>query len=193
MAKRRLQPTAAIPVIEQIPVTLDPGEEARLTALAARFLAAEPALNATAAFGTEVAAGSLPGPCVLIEDHSAISLFSREQLAIYDYRALLLAGDDDTVVIGTSHNAVFESYCRDVLQLGAADVEVASASPARARRSLGLSAAEDAALLARLAARARRAGCGAAGRSRGSPPRRHLRRGSAPAWAGRRRGLPVHR
>ena len=158
MARRRLHPTAAIPIVEQIPVALDAPERARLAALAERLLAAEPALNATAAFGANVAAGSLSGPCVLIEDHSAISLFSREQLAVYDYRALLLAGAGDTLVIGTARNAAFEAYCRDLLRLGNADIEVITVAPSKAMRSLAVAAADDASLVARLAARCRRAG-----------------------------------
>ncbi len=155
MGKRRLQPTAAIPIVEQIPVVLDADEKSRLTALAARLLADEPALNSTAAFGANVAAGCLPVPCVVIEDHSAIALFSREQLAIYDYRALLLAGTGDVLLVGTSRNEIFERYCREFLGLGKVDVEVVRAPSLKAAGSLALYAADDVSLVARLAARAR--------------------------------------
>lgn len=158
MAKRRLQPTAAIPVVEQIPVTLEAAERARLKALAGRLLAAEPALNATAAFGAAVAPGCQAGPAVLIEDHSTITLFSRAQLSIYDYRALLLAGQGDTLVIGTARNEVFEDYCRSCLGLGDAGIEVTAVSSPQAGGSLALAAAEDRPLLARLAARGRQGG-----------------------------------
>lgn len=158
MEKRRLQPTAAIPVVEQIPVNLDQAERRRLRRLAQDLLVSEPALNATAVFAPNVTAGCLPGPAVLIEDHSAISLFTRQQLAVYDYRPLLLAGTGDTVVIGVCRNPTFESYCRDVLRLGAPEVRMVAAASAKASRSLALCAADDAALVTRLAARARRAG-----------------------------------
>jgi hypothetical protein len=158
MAKRRLQPTAAIPVVEQIPVTLETAERERLKALAGRLLADEPALNATAAFGAAVAPGCRPGPAVLIEDHSTITLFSRTQLSIYDYRALMLAGQGDTLVIGTARNEVFEDYCRSCLGLGDAAIEVTAASSPQAGGSLALAAAEDPPLVARLAARARQGG-----------------------------------
>ncbi len=158
MAKRRLHPTAAIPVVEQIPVTLETAERERLKALAGRLLAAEPALNATAAFGAAVTSGCGPGPTVLIEDHSTITLFSRAQLSIYDYRALLLAGQGDTLVIGTARNEAFEDYCRNDLGLGDTRIEVTAVESLQAGGSLALAAAEDRALMTRLAARARQGG-----------------------------------
>ena len=44
--KRRFQPTAAIAVIEQVPIALGEGERTRIADIGRRLLASEPALNA---------------------------------------------------------------------------------------------------------------------------------------------------
>ncbi len=154
--KRRFQPTAAISVIEQVPITLDDGERARISAIGRRLLASEPALNATAAFGHGVAAGQGPWPALVIEDHSAIALFEKSGDGAYSYRGLLLAGDGDIVLIGVPRIAAFEAYCREHLGLGA--VEVLSLRTSDPGKPLALRAAEDDALIARLGRRAREVG-----------------------------------
>ena len=83
-----------------------------------RLLAAEPALNATAAFGSLVTPGLGPWPAVVIEDHSAIALFEESGDWPYSYRSLLLAADGDIVLIGVPRIEAFEDYCRDYLKLG---------------------------------------------------------------------------
>ncbi len=154
--KRRFQPTAAIAVIEQVPITLDDGERARIAAIGRRLLASEPALNATAAFGHGVAAGQGPWPALVIEDHSAIALFEESGDWAYSYRGLLLAGDGDIVLIGVPRITAFETYCRAHLGLGLA--EVLSPRSADPGKPLALRAAEDDALIARLGRRTREAG-----------------------------------
>jgi len=132
--KRRLQPTVAVSVIEQVPVSLDAAERARLARLADTLRAAEPAVDATAFFGAQVSAGLGPGPTAVIEDHSAIRLFEEVGDLAYAYRSLLLGGRDDVVLIGVPRNPAFETYCRETLGLG--PVEVLGPRPDAAGRSL---------------------------------------------------------
>jgi hypothetical protein len=143
-------------VIEQVPITLDDGERARIAAIGRRLLASEPALNATEAFGHGVAAGQGPWPALVIEDHSAIALFEESGDWAYSYRGLLLAGDGDMVLIGVPRNAAFEAYCREHLGLGAA--KILSPRSDDPGKPLAQRAGEDDALVARLARRAREAG-----------------------------------
>lgn len=151
--KRRLRATAAITVIEQIPVVLDEGERKRITDIGRRLLAAEPALNATAAFGSLVTSGLGPWPAVVIEDHSAIALFEEGRDWAHSYRSLLLAADGDIVLIGVPRIEAFEDYCRDFLKLGR--VRILCPRSVSSPRPLARRAAEDEALIAQLAKRAR--------------------------------------
>ncbi len=153
--KRRLRQTAAITIIEQMPISLDVRERARIEALARELAAAEPALGVASPFGARVASGCMCAPSVVIEDHSAIALFERAGDLAYGYRALLLAGQSDFVVIGIPRNEAFESYCRDVLGLGR--IDILATGPARPGRPLMICASEDRALVGRLAAAARTA------------------------------------
>lgn len=151
--KRRLQLTAAITVIEQIPVVLDEGERKRIANIARRLLAAEPTLNATAAFGSLVTSGLGPWPAVVIEDHSAIALFEEGGDWAHSYRSLLLAADGDIVLIGVPRIEAFENYCRDFLKLGR--VQVLCPPPVALPRPLAQRATEDDSLIEQLAERAR--------------------------------------
>lgn len=151
--KRRFRPTAAITVIEQIPVVLDECERKRITDIGRRLLAAEPTLNATAAFGSLVTSGLGPWPAVVIEDHSAIALFEESGDWPYSYRSLLLAADGDIVLIGVPRIEAFEDYCRDFLKLGR--VRILCPRSVASPRSLAQRAAEDDALITQLAERAR--------------------------------------
>jgi len=154
--KRRLQPTVAVSVVEQIPASLDAAEQARLARLADTLRAAEPALDATAFFGAQVSAGLGPGPTAVIEDHSAIRLFEEVGDLAYAYRSLLLGGRDDVVLIGVPRNPAFETYCRETLGLG--PVEVLGPRPDAAGRSLTRRVLNDEDLMSELARRAQRHG-----------------------------------
>jgi hypothetical protein len=153
---RRMRPHPSLPIVEHFPVR--PSDAARRGAsdLAHRLLAAEPALSATKPFGPRVATGLGPGPGVFLEDHSWIALFAQRGDVAYSYRALLLAGDGDVVLVGIARNPAFEGYCRDHLGLGRPEILVPAPGPSR--QSLALRAALDEALVARLAALARGAG-----------------------------------
>lgn len=154
--KRRLQPSAAIKVIEQIPVALEPAERERLRRLAHALRASEPALDATAFFGAQVSSGLGPGLTVVIEDHSAISLFEEAGDIAYAYRSLLLGGPDDIVLIGVPRNPAFEAYCSQTLGLG--PVEVLGPRLGTVGKSLTQRALNDPILIDELARRARRHG-----------------------------------
>lgn len=118
-----------IPIVEHLAAELDPADATRVERLAARLLAAEPALGATRVFGPRVSAGVDDGPALLFEDHSEIALFSGGGNANLQYRSLLLAGDGDLVVIGGQRSPDFEAYCRNVLALGAPAVASVARTP----------------------------------------------------------------
>lgn len=152
--RRTIAVTAGIKVIEQIPTRIEETERRRLAGLARRILKADPMLRFRGPFGHNVATGSRPGPCIIIEDHGGIALAGHEEEADYAYRALLLAGAGDTLVIAAPRNSSFENYCRDVLGLGPVAVEVVEAQEGRHRGSLTHRAADDRSLVRRLAERA---------------------------------------
>ena len=153
-ARRRASPS--IPVVEHLPVEIGAAESQRIAALARKLLADEPVLRSTEPFGSNVSPGLGSWPSLVLEDHSGISLYDPEQEAAYAYRALLLAGEGDQVVIGVRRSPAFERYCAEVLRLGAVDILTASA--AWRHRSLAARCLRDPALLERVARYARAAG-----------------------------------
>lgn len=106
-----------LPIVAHRDVTLDPRERERLRHLASDLRAGEPTLTATSTFGPWASPGLGPWPSLVIEDHSWIALFEERGNAAYTYRALLLAGDGDIVVIAEPRCPGFENYCRSVLGL----------------------------------------------------------------------------
>jgi hypothetical protein len=151
----RLQPRPSLPIVEHIPVRLDAAERRRLARIAARLLTQEPTLSATDAFGPRVAAGVTDGPGLMLEDHREVDLFSERDTPL-SYRALMLAGDGDVVVIDCRRDSGFESYGRDELGLGR--VEVLRSSMTVPPQPLARRCAGDPAMLARLVHLARRHG-----------------------------------
>jgi len=143
-----------LPIVAHYDVTLDARE--RLRHLASDLRADEPALSATAAFGPWVSPGLGPWPSLVIEDHSWITLFEERGDAAYTYRALLLAGDGDLVVIAQPRCPGFEDYCRSILRLG--HVEILTPAVSAKPLALAQRCANDAALIGRAADLARRSG-----------------------------------
>lgn len=127
-----------------------------LRQLASKLLADEPVLRSPEAFGSNVSPGLGPWPSLLLEDHSGIALFDPEEETAFAYRALLLAGEGDQVVIGVRRSPPFERYCSDILRLGSVDILTVSA--AWRHRSLAARCLRDPELLDRAAAQARAAG-----------------------------------
>lgn len=151
---------AALPIVEHIPVALRPADLERIERLAETLRASEPALASTAAFGGGVTTGLQDGPALLFEDHAEISLFERRGDASLQYRARLLAGEGDLVLVGGGRSLAFEVYCRDVLELGAAQViGVAPASGAVRQNSLAQRCAQDPRAMGLVVETARRHGC----------------------------------
>ncbi len=124
----------SLPIIEHVPVRFEQADHDRIDQLATRLLKAEPALSTTEVFGASVSTGLEDGPALLFEDHTEIALFQSRGDASLQYRALLLAGDGDIVLIGGQRSPEFEVYCRDVLALGKAKIiSVAPTASARSR------------------------------------------------------------
>ncbi len=144
---------SSIPIVEQITVDLDEHERVRLSRIAAKLLADEPALCSTSPFGPNVAAGLGPWPALVLEDHSAIALFDPDDDVAYAYRALLLAGEGDCLAVSVGKNPAFERYCRERLGLGKVDVLVPRAT--NRQRSLATRCGSDPDFVGHLADRAR--------------------------------------
>ncbi len=154
-----MQTRSLIPVVEHLHVRLEAAEFDRIERIAQELLAAEPALASTAAFGSEVRTGLDDGPALLFEDHAEISLFERRGDASLQYRALLLAGEGDFVLMGALRSPAFEAYCREQLGLGAPQILTVAPAPRAARRdSIAERCARDAEALAAIVDAARRSG-----------------------------------
>ena len=85
----------SLPIVPHLPFRIGENEHRELARLARRLLADEPLLCATGPFGGAVEPGLGPWSALLVEDHSAISLYNPLLAAQYSYRALLLANDND--------------------------------------------------------------------------------------------------
>lgn len=142
-----------LPIVPHYATELDGGERQHVARLADRLLADEPALSSTDAFGADVTTGIGPWPGLVLEDHSAISLFDRANGTKYSQRAMLLAGDGDLVAIRGRRYREFERYCRDLLGIG--DVTVLVPRPATQTTPLSICCAEDAQVRDRLERHAR--------------------------------------
>lgn len=125
-----------LPVLRQFDVRLPDAEHSRLSELAARIAADEPALSCYEVFGREVAVGLDDAPALLFEDHSEIRLFSLPKEALFRYRSMLLAGDGDMVLISGHRNRTFEQYCGDLVGLG--QPGIVTVPPLSRRRLLSL-------------------------------------------------------
>lgn len=156
LSRGKLSPLSCLPIIPQHTVRLTTANRNRAEKLAERLLEDEPRLDNTAAFGPGVAPGLGPWPALVIEDHSAITLFETEGNLAYSYRALLLAGTGDQVVIGVPRSRAFEDYCAGTLGLGRP--EVICLARKDGGEPLAKQAASDEALIAKAAGRARSAG-----------------------------------
>lgn len=149
--------TEAVPIVGHLRPQVSSRRRAHVAVLAERLLAEERHLATIPWIQVDVATGLATGPTLALEDHSAIQL-SREYESdrSLGYRAILLAGDGDSVALARPRNTAFEGYCSDVLGLGSIDVLV----PEHVKPAvpLAVACAEDRQLLSRIAAGARENG-----------------------------------
>ena len=145
-----------LPVIGHYETCLEWDARGRLEALARKIKRVEPELASTAPFGHRVGAGLSPYPSLVLEDHSAITLYETQGDESYSYRACALAGAGDTVVVGIDPCPAFEDYCRHTLGLG--EFDVVTPPPDNRARSLSLRCARDPGFVGRVARKARRFG-----------------------------------
>lgn len=151
------QQLPSLPIVPQMRAKVGDAEREKIARLAEQLLLDEPALDAISHFGPRVTAGIGPGPCLVLEDHSAISLFERVGGDIsYSYRALLLAGEGDLVAVAVPRSPRFEAYCRNLLGLG--KVEVLNPQAGNSQTPLAVRCARDSHLLQRVAEKARQNG-----------------------------------
>ena len=111
-----------IPVVEHLRVDIGDDERHETIRLAEQLKKNDPQLADRDVVDPNVASGLGDGPGLLIEDHSGITLFELRGYRGYSYRALLLAGDGDVVIVGTRRHPEFERYCRETLKLGQVQV-----------------------------------------------------------------------
>src|SRR5690606_20796127 len=100
-----------LPVVEQVRVPLDAGDEREVSRIVERIRRRQPALAADAAFGPSVDAGIGPGPDLFIHDMAGIQLLGHPLPCGLEYRLLPLARDGDFLVVAAERNPVFEGYC----------------------------------------------------------------------------------
>ena len=149
MSGRTLRPHASIGVVAQLAPTLGEREARAVDLLARRLQAESPHLAAVSFLGPGVRCGAVPGPGLFFEDHSGLEFSVPKVPDPFEHRIRLLAGDGDVLLTGSRHVG-FEEYCRDRLDLGTPEVlEVAVA--AMPLRPLAVRAAEDPAVIAKLA------------------------------------------
>jgi hypothetical protein len=112
----------SLPIVRQMSVELDACTRRRLQMLAKRLLAAEPTLNRVDMFGPQVCSGISDAPALFLEDHSEITLFKAASDGPLEYRSFLLGGEDDIFLLAGRRILEFETYCHEVLGLGAGTV-----------------------------------------------------------------------
>ena len=125
--KRVWRVRPSLPIVEQIPVDVDDGEQRRIAALADGLRRQDPALAGLppaegAGYGGRVRQGVGDGPALIFEDHGEIPLFTTAAPSPLEYRSLLLAEDGDVFAVGGQRVPDFEAYARETLRLGDVDV-----------------------------------------------------------------------
>jgi hypothetical protein len=142
-----------LPVVEQIPVTLDAGERREIARLAGRIRRRAPRLAADDEYGPAVRVGLGRGPGFFLHDTAGVQRVLDAELSALEYRPLALAGAGDCLAICGNRVPAYEDYCRDVLGLG--DVEVLRARSSAPGAPLATRCRTDPEVLGRLAAIAR--------------------------------------
>jgi hypothetical protein len=115
--KRIVRARSSLPVVEQIPVTVEDTEQRRVADLADDVRRHDPALTLPPGDG-RVRQGVGDGPALVFEDHGEIPLFTAAAPSALEYRSLLLAEDGDVFALGGKRVPAFEAYARDELRLG---------------------------------------------------------------------------
>ncbi len=117
-----------LPILEKLAVQLDETVDHTLAARARDILDNNKALLRSSPFGSKLGPGLGAGPALLIEDHNWIRLFEQSGDLAYSYRSLLLAGENDQVVVGGGKCPAFEDYCQNTLGLGSPEIMVPAAT-----------------------------------------------------------------
>jgi hypothetical protein len=146
--------TAALPIVPQLDITIEPEERESLRAWAMHLLDNEPIL-ARIPFEDRLRCGLSRHPSVIFEDHANLVGVKPNEGQSYAYRGLMLAGEGDLFIKDEPRCLAFECYCRDTLGLG--QVAIAMAAPS-ADLSLTRRILRDDRLLDELAQHARLAG-----------------------------------
>ena len=128
--KRIVRARSSLPVVEQIPVTVEDTEQRRIAGLADDVRRDDPAVTLPPGDG-RVRQGVGDGPALVFEDHGEIPLFTAAAPSALEYRSLLLAEDGDVFALGGKRVPDFEAYARDELRLG--DVTVLPRPAGRTR------------------------------------------------------------
>lgn len=145
-----------IPVVAQVPVTIDPDRERDVARLAERIRRRQPAIDDVRAYGGAVSAGCGSGPSLFLHDTAGIQEVGPPHPSGLEYRPLPLAGTGDFLAVCDEWNPAFAAYCRDILGLG--EVEVLRTRRSHPRASLATLCRRDPGVVRRLADAARARG-----------------------------------
>lgn len=148
---------SSIPIVPWTRADIGQRERVRICHLAKRLLDAEPALNASDAFGADVRSGLSDAPRILISDQSEIPLLGNAEEAPYGYRIALLAGDGDALVLAQDRCQAFENYLENLLGISALDVIEVGTPVLHERTSLPLRCLSSPGIINHLGDRAREA------------------------------------
>lgn len=96
---------------------LDDKDKIYIRNIALKLKKADPKLDNTKNFGPLVRQGYHPGPVLFYEDHRTIALSKVTSSFHYQYRFLLLARQQDILLVENKRAPEYEKYCNDVLRL----------------------------------------------------------------------------
>tara|TARA_R110002096_G_scaffold415163_1_gene616621 strand:- start:7479 stop:8942 length:1464 start_codon:yes stop_codon:yes gene_type:complete len=107
---------------DNLACALSDKDSAHIDKIADKIKAEDPKLATTDYFGSNVRQGYRPGPVLFYEDHRSIALSSANSFGHYQYRFLLLARQDDILLVEHKRALKYENYCRNILKLPSPEI-----------------------------------------------------------------------
>ncbi len=102
---------------DNLALKLNKKDRVQINKIANKLKEEDPKLKKTHNFGPNVHQGYKPGPVLFYEDHRSIALSTAKSYGHYQYRFLLLAREEDILLVENKRALRYEKYCREVLQL----------------------------------------------------------------------------
>ena len=94
----------------------------RIEKIVEKIKSQTPKISTFDKFGPNVRQGYKPGPVLYYEDHRSIALSTNRASNHYQYRFLLLARENDILLIEKKRTKEYEKYCRETLDLPSPDI-----------------------------------------------------------------------